>query len=49
MKAMQKRDADGAVSAMELRWKLADRVLASLATAAAPADSIRAAKLRAVE
>ncbi len=33
MKAIHKRDADAAVQAMEMRWQLADRVLASLAKA----------------
>jgi DNA-binding GntR family transcriptional regulator len=48
MKAILKRDGAAAVRAMEVRWKLADRVLASLSSSMGSSDSLSGPKLRAV-
>jgi len=48
MKAILKRDGAAAVRAMEVRWKLADRVLASLTSSMDSSNPLSGPKLRAV-
>jgi DNA-binding GntR family transcriptional regulator len=48
MKAILKRDGDAAVRAMEVRWKLADRVLASLSSSTGSSHPLGGPKLRSV-